>query len=241
MNFDRVFAGAKYTFRIASEKSLGEGGNGEVYKVFCDEIAFPVVAKFFKGNSRSKERRYERFKREVSVLAKLSDIDGLIEILDYNLPDEVPQEPFGAWYLMPKATKFTVNSKKYLADKLEDMLQLAKILKDLHSKNYAHRDIKPENILYYNGKIILADFGLVWLDSGDRLTAFDEKVGPYKILPPELEHVDPGTNMLYMPSDVYLFAKLLWMTLKNDNIGFRGQNNRQNSQIYIDKNTNMTE
>ena len=55
-------------------------------------------------------------------------------------------------------------------------------------------------------------------------------------MPPELESVfDMGID-IYKSSDVYLFAKVLWMYLKGDNIGFRGEYRIADSQIGIDKN-----
>ena len=54
-------------------------------------------------------------------------------------------------------------------------------------------------------------------------------------MPPELEKGEVLANMDFRPSDVYLFAKVLWMALKGDNIGFYGQYNRGEKMIYIDK------
>ena len=54
-------------------------------------------------------------------------------------------------------------------------------------------------------------------------------------MPPEFERVQTDMNLDFRPSDVYLFSKVLWMTLKGDNIGFRGQYQRRDVQIYLDK------
>lgn len=69
----------------------------------------------------------------------------------------------------------------------------------------------------------------------ERLTGLNERVGPYKIMPPELERVQTDLDLDFKPSDVYLFSKVLWMTLKGDNIGFRGQYQRGEVQIYLNK------
>lgn len=42
-------------------------------------------------------------------------------------------------------------------------------------------------------------------------------------------------DVVFCASDVYLFAKVLWMTLKGDNIGFRGQYQRGDVQIFLNK------
>lgn len=54
-------------------------------------------------------------------------------------------------------------------------------------------------------------------------------------MPPELERVQTDLDLDFKPSDVYLFSKVLWMTLKGDNIGFRGQYQRGEVQIYLNK------
>lgn len=115
------------------------------------------------------------------------------------------------------------------------MLQLARIIKCIHERNRAHRDIKPENRLVLDDRLVLSDFGLYWGIEEERLTELDERIGPYKIMPPELENVQTDLNLDFRPSDVYLFAKVLWMTLKGDNIGFRGQYQRGDSQIFLNK------
>ena len=38
--------------------------------------------------------------------------------------------------------------------------QIAEGLQFLHSKNIIHMDIKPQNILFQNGQVKLADFGI---------------------------------------------------------------------------------
>lgn len=81
---------------------------------------------------------------------------------------------------MRKAVPFKLNNRKDIKLKLKDMISLAKIIMSLHNENLAHRDIKPENILFLDGEIKLGDFGLVWCDIQDRITDYNERVGPYR-------------------------------------------------------------
>ena len=232
----KVYRGEVYTF-TRREPSLNHGGKGVVYDVNIQDLERAVVAKFFDYSGPDEDRRYERFKREISFLSNFKDMDGVIDIIDKNCPEKLPKNKDKAWYLMPKAVEYNVLHYSSLQRKLDDMISLAQILERLHSKEYAHRDIKPENILLLHRNIVLADFGLAWNPYVERLTVPKEKVGPYKILPPELEHIDDSANIDYRYSDVYLFAKVLWMTLKRDKNGFRGQYDRGDNQIYLSKST----
>lgn len=217
---------------FTKEKLLGKGGNGGVYLINEKIDGRDVVIKFFEYDGIDKEKRYKRFKNEINALKELNDIDGVMNYLDYSLPDEIPKNKDDAWYAMYKAKPYNVSYKKDLIFKIEEMLRLANILKKVHERGYSHRDIKPENILVMNGKIYLTDFGLVWNANSERITS-GERLGPYKIMPPEFEEGNENLRIDYKLSDVYLFAKVLWMTLKNDNIGFRGQYDRKNHQIYL--------
>lgn len=238
MNGKKIYKGNKYEF-IKVDEHGRRGGNGGVYevRVLNNKIEYEVVAKFFEYDRKPsiKSKRYDRFKQEIQVIQQYqNEIEGIIKIIDYYCPDEVPAEKDGAWYLMPKAQVFCVNTDKALKSKLENMLKLAKIIFQLHHRGLAHRDIKPDNILMLDNNIVLSDFGLVWSIEQDRMTDEQERIGPYKILPPELESIDLNLTLDFRPSDVFLFAKVLWMVLQNDNLGFRGQYNRRDSQIYLD-------
>lgn len=231
---EKVYRGEMYSF-TRKEPSLNHGGNGAVYEVDVEGLNKSVVAKFFEYSGKDEERRYERFKREIAFLSDFKGIEGVIDIIDKHCPEELSKEQGKAWYLMPKAKEYKVNYNTSIIQKLDDMIYLARIIERLHSKEYAHRDIKPENVLLLDGKVVLADFGLVWNPNMERLTVLNERVGPYRILPPELEHIDDSANIDYRFSDVYLFSKVLWMTLKKDTNGFRGKYDRGDDQIYLSK------
>ena len=231
-----VFEGERYRFR--KKAKLGAGGNGTVYEVEIEGYqGEAVVAKFFRWEEKNRfyEKRFKRFKAEIAFLENNPDIDGILPILDKSVSDSFPSESDSVWYLMPKGEKFEPNAKENLSGLLDEMLYLAETLKELHSREYAHRDIKPDNILIYHGKPCLCDWGLVWKADGEHITGERERVGPVIILPPELEKGDRDDNNNLYKSDVYLFSKVLWMFLKDDRYGFSGPYNREDEDIYLNK------
>ncbi len=238
----KMYEGQKYKFEIGSY--IAKGGNGKVYHAINIKptINQCLVVKFYKKNINNKSNieRFERFKNEVKILAsRCRDIEGIIQIFDYDIPEKFTEGSNNSgWYLMPKLDKYEYYNENSIFSILYKMLQLAYTIKILHSKNLAHRDIKPENILIKNNKLVLVDFGLVWQDDIEGFTLDNERIGPIKILPPEMEegHHSSAKNIDYRKSDIYLFAKVLWMYLKNDRYGFRGIYNRGDESIYIDKN-----
>lgn len=234
MSNKKVYTGEKYSF-YRKEPFFASGGNGQVYEIsIIGEYNGPkLVAKFFHCE-KDIEKRYKRFKKEAEFMFSAQDIKGIMPIYDMHFPNAL-KDGEGAWIVMPKADAYTVKYRRKIAEKIDDMLRLARIIEGFHLKKIAHRDIKPENILILNNNLVLSDFGLVWEYGQERITERWEKIGPYKILPPELEGAIGFEAIDYRPSDVYLFAKVLWMIIKEDNYGFKGQYNRGNSQIYLDR------
>lgn len=230
---------------------IGSGENGKVYNVNivegkqwlkenCSEIdTEQLVVKFFSVDKRDKklrEERYRRFCNEIITLNKMgTSIHGIIPIIDFYYVKECPKKNDEAWYIMPKAQPKKINSKEKIENILSDMLQLAETINFIHQHDIVHRDIKPDNILIYKNRICLCDFGLVYVES-EALTQTGEKVGPLKILPPEMDGMwEPIRGYDYKPSDVYLFVKVVWMYIKGDYYGFRGEYRRGDSQIYLEK------
>lgn len=198
------------------KKHLGDGGNGHVWKA-VNSNGEEVAIKFLTNIDR---KPYARFKDEIHVLKQNSDIEGILPILDYYLPDK-PDEGF-PWYAMPVAQTI----EDYLADKDFDGIihaigQIAQTTNKLHERNISHRDIKPANLLVRDGKFYLADFGLV--DHPDKLdlTSTGENIGAKWTMAPEMRR--NGHEADGKPADVYSLAKTLWILLTKNKMGFDGQ------------------
>lgn len=235
---------------------IGKGGNGKVFRIkilegketlkrdWPDVNTDKLVAKFFYQNERKnleeRRRRYKRFCVEIREQERLcKQISGIIPVIEHSAFEGNKEEE--AWYIMPEAKAYSsikaygMTEKDMLLQKLKHMLELAEIIRQMHEIGVRHRDIKPDNIFFYKNRIYLGDFGLVWTADRERMTDFGERLGPIRILPPEFESMEEIKGFDHGPSDVYLFIKVLWMVVKNDINGFRGEYKRGMSQIYLDK------
>jgi serine/threonine-protein kinase len=201
---------------------LGEGGNGFVWLAINskkEEAAIKLLARL---DGKNKEKVYERFRSEVNVIRANNDIQGLLPIIDFHLPDDITSEI--PWYVMPVAQPLD----EYLTNKnfeiaIQVILELGNILINLHDREICHRDIKPANILIKEDKVCLGDFGLVDYPDRPDLTSPGEQIGAKWTMAPEMKrnsHTADGK-----PADVYSLAKTLWILLTDRKDGFEGQYN----------------
>lgn len=224
-------------------KPIGKGGNGEVYEVEKinepkNKLALKLInlnIKNYYRNKKSKERiKYKRFISEIDVVINNQDsIKGILPILDINKPEN-PSNDNLPWYVMPIAKPMIDEIKDYnLEQKVKVILELCKVLKDIHSKYIAHRDIKPQNIYYYNNRWVISDFGLVYYPKKDKLTRVNESVGPKATIAPEMKRYPTEANPIL--ADIYSMAKTLWIILTGEIRGVDGQYNEKNEFISLNR------
>ena len=219
-------------------KEVGSGGNGTVFDASIIESSIDLVPvrngyviKVLTTNDH-RDKREKRFEKEILTVNELQDeIKGILPIIDYSLGDN---DKGLFWYLMPKGKVFYTESLTDI-EKLYSLRHLGNTIVQLHKQNHAHRDIKPENILIYNKETVLSDFGLVWDSYDDQnLTSIGEGIGPSRIRPPELDaYSEKAEDFDFRVSDIYLFAKTLWITLTKCRNGFRGGYSRGDPTICL--------
>jgi eukaryotic-like serine/threonine-protein kinase len=145
---------------------LGEGGCGKTYEVDDRD----GVSKVLKILSKSEPKYVELFHREANVLSQL------------NHPGIPAVEPNAYFAYLPKDStvplsclvmeKITgLDLQKYIQQRgapigqglaVQWLIQLATILKVVHTQQFLHRDIKPSNIMLKSvGHLVLIDFGTV--------------------------------------------------------------------------------
>lgn len=208
-------------------KFIDEGGNGEVWKARSSTGALSAL----KLLKKLKKKAYDRFRDEVTAVTDNSDINGVLPILDFYLPDSIAREK--PWYVMPLATPFTDYVKgNTTAEIIEFIIILAEELSKLHKRKVFHRDIKPANLFFYKDHPCFGDFGLVDFPDKKELTRKGENVGPKWTIAPEMKrnaYTADGEK-----ADSYSFAKTIWILLTQNPLSFDGQYNNT-SNIGLNK------
>lgn len=231
------------TYKLVGK--IGGGGNGTVFsvEVISAEKQLPEREKFVikiltvrPDSDREREKRKERFEKEVKCIYRIQkEIEGIIPIYDASYFLE--ERGSFAWYLMPKAARYNFKSIRSTEEKLKAMRELGDCIAQIHKKGLAHRDIKHQNVLVYNNRVCLSDFGLVrnMNETEEYITDIHDSIGPMAIRPPEMRSVENLDNIDYMKSDVYLFAKTVWIILTGVKGGFPEEYKRSEKRVYLDK------
>lgn len=207
--------------RYSRIRRIGSGGNGEVW--LCRKGETEYAVKFLR---RLSEKRYARFQSEVAVVRSLGGLPGIVPILDSHLPDN-PTRADPALYAMPVGKRIPVEGGADPEQVVQEFLEIADALVELHSRGIYHRDIKPQNFLLLGDRWCIGDFGLAeWSDAPD-VTGSDEEIGPLWTKAPEMRRF--AWNAAGGPADVYSFAKSLWIILSGEPKGFDGQYDRTSS------------
>lgn len=214
-------------------KELGSGGNADVF-VAKNAKGKEVAVKIFreeKVKGKKAIKRKKRFECEIKTVVQIQDeIEGIIPILSYGLPDIKTKK---YWYAMPIAIPLEekLQEVKSLEDRVNCVLELAITLKRLHEKGIVHRDIKPKNIYFYNGKYCLGDFGLVDYPDKKDLTSLQEAVGPKTTMAPEMKYNTKKADA--KKADVYSLAKTFWIVLIGKMHGFEGRYEEEDAKIGL--------
>ena len=200
--------------RYQIEHELGAGGMATVYlardvkhdrevalKVLRPELAAVLGA--------------DRFLNEVRITARL-DHPHILTLIDSGESDSF------LWYVLPYVRGESLRAKLErerqlgLEEALAITRQVASALDYAHQHGVIHRDIKPENILFHEGEVMLADFGIalaVKEAGGNRLTETGLSLGTPQYMSPEQA---TGDRQLDARSDVYSLAAVLYEMLAGE-------------------------
>lgn len=131
---------------------IGAGGFAEVFKIKSRN----TILKKLKEENYINKGIVSRFKREFTITKSLSDLNGVINVYEYDEHD--------ISYTMELAEmdlqKYVLSNTLTFNTKMIIIYQILDVMKKVHSREIVHRDISPSNILLFNGLFKMADFGL---------------------------------------------------------------------------------
>jgi serine/threonine protein kinase len=138
---------------------IGEGGISRVYKAYDPKLKRYVALKVLKRGIASSEKVIKRFQQEISIQSKLN-ISGCVKI--YDCGEENGLTYCVLEFIDGKSLEHLIKIKAFnFEHKIQVILQISRIIKDIHSAGMEHRDIKPGNIIVDKHlKVFLLDFGL---------------------------------------------------------------------------------
>ena len=138
---------------------IGKGATATVFKAMDPALNRWVALKVLCAGTGYAEEMEQRFRQEMAILANLS-IYGITAIFEQGQIDGFTY--FAMEYVEGQTLDKYLESQDLTQDiKLQLLLDLSKILAELHEHSVCHRDIKPQNIMVDNkGKLRLMDLGI---------------------------------------------------------------------------------
>jgi len=197
-------------------KRIGRGAYGEVW-LARDVIGRFHAVKVLKARSFAHRSPYEREFKGIERFASVSrGHPGLVQVLHVGRNDESgyffyimeladdtdSTGPIVPERYVPKTLASELSRRGHLPvrESVKICLELCSALQHLHERQLVHRDIKPANIIFVEGRVKIADIGLVAqiVNEPGAMT----RLGTEGYLAPE----GPGTPL----ADVYALGKVLY-------------------------------
>lgn len=166
-------------------EKIGEGGMAQVYKARCNKLNRFVAVKILKNEFCDNEDIINKFKREATAIATLSD-NNIVNVLDVGSQDDMNYIVME--YVKGKTLKEFIKQfgKLNYESAVTIGIQIGRALDCAHKNNIIHRDVKPQNILVTEEGIIkVTDFGIAKSASSATLTNTTTIMGSAHYFSPE--------------------------------------------------------
>ncbi|MFB7998772.1 protein kinase [Streptomyces sp. NPDC056002] len=150
---------------------IPHGGQADVFRATHKPTGTIVALKQLRDKHPAR-RQVARMAREIFVGHHLDGHPHAMPVLD--------ADPNHRWFVMPYAQTTAEHCQQELAEPavLKGLLDaLCSVLADAHEAGWVHRDIKPANILRFEGRWVLADWGIVRRPRGQTTDAQRTRVG----------------------------------------------------------------
>ncbi|HET9934260.1 MAG TPA: protein kinase, partial [Polyangiaceae bacterium] len=179
--------------RYRLERRAGTGGMGTVFRAVDVEdgrrVAIKTLSDQALGSSEPSSGAHlaERFEREASVLAVISDA-AIVRYISHGVSEW--QEPYLVMQWVEGQDLASRLNDRGLSsnESLRLALRLAEALSSLHSNGIVHRDVKPANVMLEHGEVeraVLVDLGVARRAGFASATVTGARVGTPSYMAPE--------------------------------------------------------
>ncbi len=199
--------------RYEIEALIGSGGMGTVYRARDRELDERVALKMLSRALVSAPAMLARFRQEVKLARRVThrNIARMFDIGDHD------GDKFLTMELVDGESLATIAARER-AMKLPRVVKIIEALCEglaaAHAVGVIHRDLKPDNVLVArDGRVVITDFGIARLSSGDAIKTLGLPVGtPAYMAPEQVE----GSSDVDARADIYALGALLFELLTGE-------------------------
>ncbi|MDP4177434.1 MAG: Stk1 family PASTA domain-containing Ser/Thr kinase [Bacillota bacterium] len=185
---------------------IGEGGMADVYKARCHLLNRFVAVKVLKEEFIEDKEFVDKFKREATAVASLSD-NNIVNIYDVGSQGDINYIVME--YVKGITLKELIQQKGVIepTQAIDISIQIAKALDCAHKNNIIHRDVKPHNIMVTeDGLVKVTDFGIAKASNSVTLTNTGKVLGSAHYFSPE----QAKGNVVDCRTDIYSFGIVMY-------------------------------
>ena len=193
--------------RFELQAELGRGAQGLVYRAWDRRLERDVAVKLLRGDAPGQAQA--RFEREARLVGQLGH-PGIVKV--YEAGDEGGMLYFAMELVEGCSLEDLLEQEGALAIQRATRIveQVARAMHHAHEAGLVHRDLKPANVLLDREETAkVADFGLVTLAEGTRLTVTRGVVGTPVYMAPE----QAEGEQIDRRADVYSLGAVLYECL----------------------------
>jgi len=155
------------TYTIIANRQLGFGGEAKVYLAVDNKTNKEYVAKIFTSLRVDDSKVNENRALIVDFLLNHSEFDKyhIMPLIDHGIIEVTRENGIISYYFVDILPFIDINNLGTQGKVSFDVLKKQIIgsinvaLKTIHDAGIVHRDIKPSNLYWYNGQLVLSDFG----------------------------------------------------------------------------------